>query len=188
MPQAVVTLPDGQRAKVTFEDQEQLDKTVSDLVAQHPVKFGHMDPSTGHVRGVNAVLNEAIGEPAMQALPPAHALPQRPQLALSLAGSTQDPEHASCPLGQVAPSLPGASGPASGVAGDGQSRPSSQVAIVALPQLAASATNQQTRHSASSRAGRNGLSRASSRPPTISSATSVPRCGASVTPLCVTTT
>lgn len=68
MPQAIVTLPDGQRAKVTFDSPDQLDKTVSDLVEAHPVKFGHVDPRTGHVRGVNDMISEAVGEPALKAI------------------------------------------------------------------------------------------------------------------------
>src|SRR5262249_40464964 len=66
MPSAIVTLPDGQRAKVTFDTPEQLDKTVNDLVDAHPVKFGHFDPKTGHTRGVSDVISEAVGEPALK--------------------------------------------------------------------------------------------------------------------------
>src|ERR1700679_289136 len=35
MPVAVVNLPDGKRAKITFDDMAQLDETVDDLVKQH---------------------------------------------------------------------------------------------------------------------------------------------------------
>jgi hypothetical protein len=66
MPSAIVTLPDGQRAKVTFDTPDQLDKTVNDLVEAHPVKFGHVDPRTGHTRGVSDVISEAVGEPALK--------------------------------------------------------------------------------------------------------------------------
>lgn len=34
MGQAIITLPDGRRAQVTFESQEQLDAVISSLMAQ----------------------------------------------------------------------------------------------------------------------------------------------------------
>lgn len=69
MPNAIVTLPDGRRARVTFDSPEQLDATVNDLVKAHPEPgLGSVNPKTGHVRGVNDMITEAIGEPALKAV------------------------------------------------------------------------------------------------------------------------
>lgn len=65
MGQAVVTLPDGKRARVTFDSQEQLDATVTDLVSQHggtpkrePPEMGfHGDP-----------VSRGLGEAAVSAV------------------------------------------------------------------------------------------------------------------------
>jgi hypothetical protein len=70
MPAALVTLPDGQRARVTFTDPAQLNATVTDLAKQHPSKqqreqqWQANDPL--HKLGENAT--GAIAEPAVQAV------------------------------------------------------------------------------------------------------------------------
>ena len=64
MGTAVVTLPDGKKARVTFTDQAQLDATVNDLVKQHPSRETQAEkfrPSSPLDR-----VSEAVGEPALQ--------------------------------------------------------------------------------------------------------------------------
>lgn len=73
MGTALVTLPDGKKARVTFETQEQLDKTVGDLTLQHQ----NPDPKMGeltrdflgrpHIRTPFDAFKEAVGEPALAA-------------------------------------------------------------------------------------------------------------------------
>ena len=60
MPQAIVTLPDFTKAKVTFDTPEQLDSTIEDLVATHPV--GNLFHKDALSRG-----QEAIGQPLLAA-------------------------------------------------------------------------------------------------------------------------
>jgi hypothetical protein len=57
MPQAMVTLPDGQKARVTFTDKAQLDATVDDLVTHHQ----------GMAKDALGSAERFIGEPLMKA-------------------------------------------------------------------------------------------------------------------------
>jgi len=63
MPQAIVTLPDGRKARVSFDTPEQLDAAVTDL--NKGPQFGKLDPTTGRIRGVGDIIEEAVGEPAL---------------------------------------------------------------------------------------------------------------------------
>jgi len=65
MPSAIVTLPDGKRAKVTFDTPDQLDQTVNDLVGQHPSTEQRIE-ATDPIRRAHNRITEAIGEPAVQ--------------------------------------------------------------------------------------------------------------------------
>ena len=56
MSTALVTLPDGKKARITFTDQAQLDSTVNDLVRQH----------APHGRNAIESAENFVGEPALQ--------------------------------------------------------------------------------------------------------------------------
>jgi hypothetical protein len=66
MPDALVTLPDGTKAKITFTDQKQLDSTVDDLSRQHGKPQEGLANRVGKeaVGAGEAALNVATGVPA----------------------------------------------------------------------------------------------------------------------------
>lgn len=64
MPQALVTLPDGKKARVTFTDQAQLDATVSDLVTHHSAA----PKATPEPKGFDGdPISRGLGETGVQA-------------------------------------------------------------------------------------------------------------------------
>lgn len=71
MPQALVTLPDGKKAKVSFTDQKQLDSVVEDLTKEHATDELRLQKTReleqqNPLNRVERRISEAVGEPALQ--------------------------------------------------------------------------------------------------------------------------